>query len=1364
MRRAFIQSLFALIVLVSVIFIAGIWLLKTDEGLQFVLQQTRNWLGKNTTQVLDVQEVQGNIWNGFSAGKLTWQNDNQAVVANGVVLRWQLAGLFRVERVNRQLVFDEFSVESIQASVPASEDNTPITLPEKIELPIDIQLNRLAIGQLSFNEHTIDAIQARADLKSGRLDLHQLDATFQQSGLKSRLGMVLSKPYVLNGQLFAEREFENLALNSELILKGSLERLELLLSAAGRDNQKLQLVQSAEASAVVTPFLPAMVEYLKISTTDFNPAQWLQAAPKAMLTINANIQPNEDFTASRGSFVVRNKLPLTIQQGGIPVEVLNSSFNLQLKQQPKGSRVIQQFDLELKEMLFADGRRPAGRAAGTVTWKAPNAVAKQGQDNNEFDFTQGSTEFSIQTKALNAAVFAQLPKPIALNTDVQGIYKQDNLRFSKLLVQDRKAELSGTLSASLAGRRPIELSLNFIRVNPADYVPNSNLFLEGDLNGNVFFKGNLTASGSAFKLDPDGQLALNLDNSSLANAPLKLKAKATGNSQQLRDVLLDLDVVGNTVKAEGAYGTATDFVNFDARLAQLPRLGKLMDMKLAGNAQASGRLQAFNGDFSGQLKVLVDRLKLDQVIEIESVLADVSLGSAPSSPWVGRFQVSKLKQAGATYNLINEISAQLKGTRSQHQLVAQFTSGLTTFSRSRPLKGEFALQGGIKPLSKVKSTPTGWQGALNSLKVEGLWLPARSLTLQKPAPLIVAPGLVELIDLTIKGEDSSVLNNRLLRVASNEVSVEGEMPQFSFPRMSPILRKQLTVEPLNLIAKVAWRYISTPSKVDGHIDLTHVSGGLQVLEDSQIDVKIRQMKANLDFNREAAKLDLNIDADEFGLLTANLKLPVSQNPQTKAWGLAGNEKMEGAVAASFTELNWLGPMISGGIRTSGTGQIAMAIGGTVNNPDVQGRLFGMGLNVFQLDQGVRLEEGNVVVDFTTDKASIDTFEFTVFNRQAPRRQIEKLGPLIQGNGKITAQGQWNLTGLDGEIRVNLDKVPLLQRTDRWLLINSKATVQQPKAQGQALTIRGEVNALGAYFEMPESGPQTLSDDVFIQGRSEVAAAGIPIDLQLQANLGDRFYLNAAGLRTRLTGGLRLVMLDGVGGSGQRRSGRRLTANGTIQAEDGIYRAYGQDLTIDRGVVNFQGPLDNPGLNVRAVRKGVAVEAGVEVTGTAQRPKITLVSDPAVPDSEKLSWMIIGRGSNSADRDSTLLLTAAAAIFGDEDESTTRKIARSVGIDELTLSTGSLTAADSRAVGSKVAVAPGADASANIIGSDDPLLSQRIISLGKRFSDQVYLSFDQSVTTTASILKFNYQYSRQLSFIARTGADNAVDMLYQLSFD
>ena len=65
------------------------------------------------------------------------------------------------------------------------------------------------------------------------------------------------------------------------------------------------------------------------------------------------------------------------------------------------------------------------------------------------------------------------------------------------------------------------------------------------------------------------------------------------------------------------------------------------------------------------------------------------------------------------------------------------------------------------------------------------------------------------------------------------------------------------------------------------MDIRHVSGGLQVLSDSQVDVNIRTMTANLDFNREAASVDLNILADDFGAVTANLKLPVQQNPQTR---------------------------------------------------------------------------------------------------------------------------------------------------------------------------------------------------------------------------------------------------------------------------------------------------------------------------------------------------------------------------------------------------------------------------------------------------------------------------------------------------
>jgi translocation and assembly module TamB len=1330
---------------------AGIlWVVHSEQGLRFTVAQAQDWVNANTDQQLEFGRIQGTLWQGFDLEFIRWQQEDTKVEAEQIQLVIDWSGA-----LNRLIRITNLSAQVVRVDSPPSEDDTPLVLPEKISLPVDLDLQNFSMRQLLVNGEELKQVYVKASVQSEQLSVHDFSLSVRDTQVDCTLEMTLAKPYQITGSMNAQRNLEDVLLNATLAATGSLERLELALDAKGENPERADQTQGVQANAVLTLWGSTPFETVRINAENFDPSNWLDGAPRASLAIVATVEPNEDFSESIGNFSVRNAQPSTVQSGGLPLAFMQTRFKLVLQNQ-----LPEQLDLWVDQLQLADGKRQAGNASAVMQWRAPKQPVDQVPT---LDVLAGDVNFDVKTSNVDASVFATLPQRLALTSSIQGTKNGTQLRVDRLLVRDRQAELRGKLHVDLLGKMPTDVQIELMKINPANYVPDASPFLQGDLNGKASFKGLLVQGGQAGTVDPLGDFNLDLVNSRLANAPLTLVAKATGGVSRLSNVLLDLDVVGNTVKAQGSYGTQSDFVDLDVNLDELPRLGKLIQMPLSGTARLKGKLRGFDGNFSGEGNVDVRQLKLDDTIQIETVSGQFNLGSAPGSPWVGDIVASKVKVPGAATNTLNELKLTLRGIRNQHELRGVFSSGLQPFSRLRQLKGEFAFAGGIGVLRTPKSV-SGWKGQLTQLKVEGMWLPARSFSLQAPAPLVLAPGYVELADFVLKGEDTSVLNNRILRIANREVRVEGEMPQFYFPRMSPILRKQLTVEPKDLIAKVNWTYLANPNKVDGRVNIRHVSGGLQILEDSQVDVDIRTLTANLDFNREAASVDLNILADDFGAVTANLKLPVQQNPQTKAWEIAGDQAMQGSVAAGFTELNWLGPMISGGVRTSGAGQVAMAIAGTANNPDVQGRLFAMDLDVFQLDQGVRFEDGNVVVDFTTDKASIDTFEFTVYNRRPPRRYIEELGPLIQGNGKVKAEGVWNLTGLNGEIRLSMDRVPLLQRPDRWMMVNSTVTVQQPSVEGQPLKIRGEVDTLGAYFEMPESGPQTLGDDVFIQGRSELAGQGLPIDLQLRANLGERFYVNAEGLRSRLEGGLRLVMLEGVGGSGQRRSGRRLSATGTIQTVSGTYRAYGQDLSIERGVVNFQGPLDNPGLNVRAVRKGVAVEAGVEVTGTAQRPKVSLVSEPAVPDSEKLSWMILGRGSGSADRDSTLLLTAAAAIFGDEDESTTRKIAKSIGIDDLSLSTGSLTAADSRAVGSKVAIAPGADASANVIGSDDPLLSQRIVSLGKRFSDRVYLSFDQSVTTAASILKLNYQYSRKLSFIARAGADNAVDVLYQFSFD
>ncbi|MDX1668685.1 MAG: translocation/assembly module TamB domain-containing protein, partial [Limnobacter sp.] len=935
------------------------------------------------------------------------------------------------------------------------------------------------------------------------------------------------------------------------------------------------------------------------------------------------------------------------------------------------------------------------------------------------------------------------------------------VQIDQLDLSDRGATVDVQGLLNLQGPGQSDLALKVQNLDPSRF--HSSPYLQGLLNGNATWKGSFGPEGALGQFDPEGILALDLQNSRLAGTPLNLSAKAKGSLSRVQDFNFNLQTLRNTLQANGAYGLPGDSFAVDLQAVNLSALGEALGLRLAGEATVKGKVTGTGQDVAAQLNLDIRQVVLDQWLEVDAVRGDVSLGRAANARWDGQLEMSGLRAPGQTEQWVKNLVMSLEGTRIDHQLTVRAESDRKPFSRRRSLQGNAVFKGGLFDLSGQSVTPR-WQGEISALNLEGMWRPVRSFQLRQPASLKVGSESVELSQLVLVGEDQTEIQSQTLMASSKSLVLEGQAPRFALPRLSSVLKTQMTLETDQLVTALNWRIKSSPKQLDGHFDLKYLSGGFSILEDAEIEVPVRAMELAVDFSRERMSAELNLDATQVGTIGAQLSVPVQKSPSTGQWGPDGDAPIEGYLAAGLTDLSWLGPLIAPSLRTQGDGQISLAIAGTLDKPDLQGRLFARQFNVTELDQGVRLEDGEVVVDFNNDRAKLEQFDFTVYHRQAPARRLEELGPLIQGSGKLTANGQWNLAGIGGQIDLKLDRVPLLQNPERWLVASADLSVKQPVQDDQPILIRGEVLAHGAYIELPESQPQTLGSDVVIRGEGTDPVQGSPVDVLVQAKLGDLFFFNAEGLRARLAGGLRLLVQEGVT-TPDGRSGRRLQATGTIQTAEGTYRAYGQDLTIERGVVNFQGPLNNPGLNIRAVRKGVAVEAGVEITGSANRPQVTLVSDPPVPDSEKLSWMIIGRGSNSSDRDTTLLLTAAAAIFGDSsDDSTTEKVAKSLGIDDFALSSGSLTAADSRAVGSQVSISPGADPSATVLGDEDALLTQRLITLGKRLSQKLYLSFEQSVTTSANIIKVTYQVNRRLSLIARGGADNAVDALYQFSFD
>ena len=200
--------------------------------------------------------------------------------------------------------------------------------------------------------------------------------------------------------------------------------------------------------------------------------------------------------------------------------------------------------------------------------------------------------------------------------------------------------------------------------------------------------------------------------------------------------------------------------------------------------------------------------------------------------------------------------------------------------------------------------------------------------------------------------------------------------------------------------------------------------------------------------------------------------------------------------------------------------------------------------------------------------------------------------------------------------------------------------------------------------------------------------------------------------------------------------------------DGTYAAYGQRLAIERAVITFSGAYDNPALDILAVRKRpegeqlseTNVEAGVQVRGTAQAPQARLVSTPNVPDSEKLSWLVLGHGmEGTSGNEKDVLAAAAGALLGGKGGSggITSKLKNSLNVDEL-----GLKQANGQANG----------------------LEGTVVTVGKRISSRAYLSFEQGATTATSLVRLRYKLNPRITLQFQTGTNTALDILYSWTFD
>jgi translocation and assembly module TamB len=344
----------------------------------------------------------------------------------------------------------------------------------------------------------------------------------------------------------------------------------------------------------------------------------------------------------------------------------------------------------------------------------------------------------------------------------------------------------------------------------------------------------------------------------------------------------------------------------------------------------------------------------------------------------------------------------------------------------------------------------------------------------------------------------------------------------------------------------------------------------------------------------------------------------------------------------------------------------------------------------------------------------------------------------QERGRMTARGSidWSRvpdataaseTGIVMNLDAQLQRMQVLARHDRQMTLSGKLSAGLDQGQ---LRVRGDLTVDRASIVLPEASAPTLGDDVVIVRDTDLrnpAAAEArqahgelttrkPMDMEIRLDLGHDLALEGQGITTRLEGNL-TVRSTSVGAS-------PFTMFGEVRTVQGRYRAWGQELDVETGIVRFNGSYTNPALDLLAIRPQIEVRAGVRVTGTLLAPLVQLYSEPELPEGEKLSWVVLGRATVMTGAEGSSMQQAALGLAAGQ---LSGKLASGLGVDELGLTDSGVT-------------------------------------VGKRISNKLYLTYQQGLAGAASTLFIFYDITRRLTVRAQASEASAMDLVYTIKYD
>ncbi|MEX2479392.1 MAG: translocation/assembly module TamB domain-containing protein [Gammaproteobacteria bacterium] len=1224
--------------------------------------------------------VSGTLARGLVIDEIALADDGWTVAIERVAFQWRPRALLR-ERVHvTRLTVTGLDVELL----PSAEETDPVRLAYP-ELPIGIRLDALVVdgATLRRGEDTqrIERISAAVEVTRSRLDVRALEVVADGFFVAGELGVADGRVLAVSAALSARLEREPQDIEAGLRLAGRLDAVRLEGSiAAGVD--------------------------LRFGGT----ANLLQSPPAVDVSVDVDA-----VTLGEGDEVHRLG-PTRVQISGTTEAArVTASATLALHGlAPRDGRLAIELERRSGAAGALDGRfdwRLEADAAAPWPVLSGQGVFDYVDDRVTLEHTSAAPLAStlhaeISDLAATPVIAARLdataialPLADAATAELERVTLELDGQLDALDVTagvDARHDRVGPLALALVGR--LEQRERFVvesfdaavldgsvaasgAIDFADAVAAELDFAAREIDLSRLIDGVDTRLGVAGRAifanvdgKPSGELVVARIEGDWREHLITGRATANYDGAVIDVQELELAVGANTLSAAARLGE-TLAGRFDLRAVDLAEFAPA----LGGRLTARGTLSGTPAQPAAEATVGGEGLRYAEwsVATVEGEL-DIDLASAAAQRV--RLAVDGIRQGDKARG---RLDVKLEGPLADHRLNVSYDAP--------EQQAEIAASGGW--------VDEQWRGAVRTVELAlgafGTW------ELEAPVALSYA-------DASFTSE-RACLRNQQARLCAT-------VPRWS--ALTGHAAVELTALPLDLAAE----FLPTTMRLQGTVmadvvinnadgrltgrgELTVADGSLAIdLDDGATEnIAIPLMRSAFELSPEALVADLAIEVERWITVNAELR-----------HGLKESGTLDGHVRVAAAELSWLEQFVPDLAGSRGAFAFDARLAGTQAQPEVE--------------VDARLSDGALIIQPTGMR--ISTLDIAA--RTGSKQQLTVSGELGNADGTIA---------LDGVVELDGAAV----RSGRLTLTGARlAAVRLPDVEADLapdlvltfspdqLDITGSIALPRVHVDikqLPDSAVAVSGDEVLVgvdqaDGEGEampdffVDAVSAKVDIEV----GDDVWITAAGLRARLAGGMRWTKLRGASlGRGE----------GRVSIAEGGYTAYGQDLGIERGHLTFAGAIDNPQLDVRAVRRNIDIVAGVLVSGSVRDPKFDLFSEPAMPDSDVLSYIITGRPLDSASSgDANIIAQAALSLGAERSSMVTSRIQDAFGLDEFSVNTGATA-------------------------------EQTSLSAGKRLTPKLSVRSEFNPFDRLWSFFLNYKLTENWSIEAESGARQGADLIYSI---